>query len=298
MKVSRVVAGMASVWMPLVALPLFPPCHYAEEMLFAKYPLFMVRHLPSVYLADIAFCFVACIALLALVCDILRRRWRRIVARIALFAAGLAIMVAIGFLVYGYMRQLRPMLEVHVEDIDVANIAGEKFKGDEFDAIIRKIYMRKRSCVECVAFVIDKDIGGLDFARNFLDECSVAGMVHCAFRTEDGDLRFDYNECLEQCYMMNSRKEKSRIAAVYIGNGGSFAYEADFQRAGCGGEEEELEKALFTDCEDDVFGEGKAAEYAAGKVLIASNDAPVSVVVACVRRLLEAGYKKVFINRM
>ena len=59
----------------------------------------------------------------------------------------------------------------------------------------------------------------------------------------------------------------------------------------------ELERPLFTDGEADVFGDGKADEYAAVTVVIASNDAPVSVALTCVKRLFKAGYKKVFINR-
>ena len=91
--------------------------------------------------------------------------------------------------------------------------------------------------------------------------------------------------------------ENPRIAAVCIGSDGRLGYDANFQRAGCDGEEEELERPLFTDGEADVFGDGKADEFAAVTVVIASNDAPVSVAVACVRRLFKAGYKKVFINR-
>ena len=84
---------------------------------------------------------------------------------------------------------------------------------------------------------------------------------------------------------------------LLIGSGGRLAYDANFQRAGYDGDEAELESPLFTDSEDDVFGDGNADEYAAVAVVIASNDAPVSVAVACVRRLFEAGYKKVFVNR-
>ncbi len=281
------------MWMPLGALPLLVPCVYAEDMLFAKYPLFVVRHLPGMDFGLMAFYLIAVIALAALVCDLLRRRWWRSVARIVLFAVGFAIMLLIGFHADGGMRQLRPTLEAHVADTDVARISGEEFSGDGFYAILRKIGERKR--IESVAFVIDKDIGCGDFTDNFLNRCSAAGVWHCAFRTEDGDLCFDYES--PHHYYMHSRVEKPRIAAVCIGSGGRLAYDANFQLAECDGEGEELEKPLFTDGEADVFGDGKAEEYATAMVVIASNDASVSVAIACVRRLSEAGYKKVFINR-
>ena len=290
---ARGVAVAASVWMPLVALPLLVPCFYAEDMLFAKYPLFVVRYSLGMGFVAMAFYLIAFIALAALVCDWLRRRWWRSVARIALFAAGLVIMFVISFHADGDMEKLLPTLEVQVADTDVARISGEEFSGDGFYAILRKIGERKR--VESVAFVIAKDIGCGDFADNFLNRCSAAGVWHCAFRTEDGDLCFDYES--PHHYYMHSRMEKPRIAAVCIGSGGRLAYDANFQLVECGGEEEDLEKPLFTDGEAEVFGDGKAEEYAAVTVVIASNDAPVSVAVACVRRLFEAGYKKVFINR-
>ena len=293
MKFARAVVGAASVWMPLVALPLLVPCIYVEDMLFAKYPLFMVRYSPDMGLAAMAFYLIAFISLAALVRDFLRRKWWRSIARIALFVAGLAIMFVIGFHVDGDMRRMPPPLEVHAVGADVARISGDEFSGDEFYAILRKIV--KRTGIESVDFVIDKDIGCCDFTDNFLNKCSAAGLWHCAFRIEDGDFCFDYES--PQHYYMHCRMDKPRIAAVCIGSGGLLAYEANFQRAGCDGEEAELERPLFTDCEADVFGDGKAEEYAAVTVVIASNDALVSVAIACVKRLLEAGYKKVFINR-
>jgi hypothetical protein len=288
-----VVAVAASVWMPLVALPLLVPFLYVEDMLFAKYPFLMVRCSIGLDGVAIAYYFIAFIALAALVCDLFHRRWRRIVTRIALFAVGLAIMFVIGFHVDGDMRQLLPTIEVHVADADVARISGKNFSGDEFYAILRKI--GKRTGIESVVFIIDKDIGCCDFTDNFLNRCSAAGVWHCAFRTEDGDLCFDYESPYH--YYMHCQMENARIAAVRIGSDGCLTYDANFQRAECASEKAELESPLFTDNEDDVFGDGKADEYAAVTVVIASNDSPVSVAVACVRRLFEAGYKKVFINR-
>ncbi|MBR3958089.1 MAG: hypothetical protein IKJ89_09595 [Kiritimatiellae bacterium] len=202
-------------------------------------------------------------------------------------------MFVIGFHVDGDMRQLLPMIEVHVADTDVAKISGKDFSGDGLSAILRKIV--KRTGIRSVVFIIDKDIGCCAFTDNFLNRCSAVGVWHCAFRTVDGDLCFDY-ESPHHCYM-HCRMENARIAAVRIGSDGCLAYDANFQRAECDGEEDELESPLFTDSEDDVFGGGKAGEYAAATVVIASNDAPVSVAVACLRRLFEAGYKKVFISR-
>ena len=183
---------------------------------------------------------------------------------------------------------------VHVVDADVARISEEDFPGCGLNAIIRR--MSKRRHIERVSFVIDKDIGCCDFTDNFLSPCGEAGVWSCAFQTENGDVCFDYG-WLYLFYFMQSRMEKPRIAAVCIGSNGCLAYDANFQRAGCGGEEYELEQPLFTDGEDDVFGDGKAGEYAAAIVAIASNDAPVSFAIACVRRLYVAGYKKVFIIR-
>ena len=293
MMFARAVAGAASVWMPLVALPLLVPCLYAEDMLFAKYPLFMVRYSIGMSLGAMAFYLITFIALVALVCDFLRRRWWRIVARILMFSVGFALISVIGFHVDGDMRRMPAPLEVHTVDADVARISGDEFSGDEFYAILRKI--GERTGVDSVVFVIDKDIGCCDFTDNFLNRCSAAGMWHCAFRTEDGDLCFDYESPYH--YYMHCRMERTRIAAVCIGSGGRLAYEANFRRSECDGEEEELERPLFTDGEADVFGDGKADEYAAVTVVIASNDAPVSVALTCVKRLFKAGYKKVFINR-
>ena len=289
---ARVIAIAASVWMPLVALPLLVPCLYAEDMLLAKYPLW-VRYSIGLDWAAMVYYFIAFIALAALVCDLFHKRWWRVVARIALFVTGWAIMFVIGFHVDGYMRQLRPPIKVHVADADVARISGKDFSGDGFYSILRKI--SRRTGIESVVFIIDKDIGCCAFTDNFLNRCSAVGVWHCAFRTEYGDLCFDYES--PHHYYMHCRKENARIAAVCIGSDGCLAYDANFQRAGYDGDEAELESPLFTDSEDDVFGEGKADEFAAVTVVIASNDAPVSVAVACVRRLFKAGYKKVFINR-
>ena len=287
---ARCVAVVTSIWMPLVALPLLVLGVDIENALFARYPIFMARYSLGGHWVSMGFWLIAFVALASLVCDVARSRWRRAVRRVALFVAGFAAMLFVGFHVDGDTRRSSPTLEVHVVDSDVAQIEGEGFRGDELYAILRRV--NSRCCVE-LAFVVDKDIVCCDFADNFLNKASAAGVWKCAFRTEDGDLSFVYAD--KEHYLEHNPMPGRRIAAVRVGEGGCFTYEANFQRAEVQ-EEDELERPLFADGEEDVFGDGKARECAAAVVVVASNDAPISVAVACVRRLLNAGYKIVFVN--
>ena len=296
---ARCIAVVTSVWMPLVALPLLMLGVDVENALFAKCPIFMVRYSLGGHWVSLGFWLIAFVALASLVCDVARSRWWRAVGRVALFVAGWAAMLFVGFHVDGGARRLRPTLEVHVIDSDVARIEGEEFRGDELYAILRRV---NRRCRVGIAFVVEKDIGCCDFTENFLNKASAAGVWQCAFRTEDGDLNFVYEEV--EHYFMHSPMSGRRIAAVCIGEGGRFTYEANIQRMAeyleetPGDGKDASDFAFFKDGEEDVFGDGKAEECAAAIVVVASNDAPISAAVACVRRFIEAGYKMVFINRL
>ena len=287
----------ASVWMPPVALVGIVLAIFVEDVLWSKYPALLVRYMlacewiVSKHLGFILI-LVSAISAVLFFCDLARKKWRRALARVGLFAVGFATMWWIGdCYIHNFRGHQVSAIEICVAGKDTAKIGEKSFSPDELFKILRLVHLKTRA--DSVAFVIGEDIGFQDFWSCFLNRCSVVGIWHLAFRTADGEWPFLYTDGIHVDYMCDPK-----IAAVRIGEGGVLSFEDDFHLDVV--EEEENSAAnqggfnLFNDSESAVFGDGVSARYVAAAVVVNSN-CRISLVAACVRRLNEAGFRTVYL---
>ena len=296
----------ASVWMPPVALIGVALAMFVEDVLWFKYPALLVRHVLDFEwcwsYALVLFVLASAISVVLFLCDLLRRKWWRGLARAGLFAVGFALMCWIGNGLSDYARRnLVPTIEIRIAGKDIAMINEKCFAPASLSKILRQIYMKSGDA--SVAFVIGEDIGFQDFWSNFLNQCSTAGVWRLAFRTADGEWSFLYTDGAHMgCMRHMDYMHEPKIAAVRIGEGGSLSFEDNYRMM-------DIEKSedggwlqghhnIFNDSESAVFGDGVSARYDAAAVVIDSDcaeDCRVSLVADCVRRLNEAGFSGVFL---
>lgn len=88
---------VASVWMPPVTLVGIVLAIFVEDVLWSKYPALLVRYMlacewiVSKHLGFILI-LVSAISAVLFFCDLARKKWRRALARVGLFAVGFATM--------------------------------------------------------------------------------------------------------------------------------------------------------------------------------------------------------------
>ena len=232
-KVFRILRRVvASVWMPPVALVGIVLAIFVEDVLWSKYPALLVRYIfdfewfPSYTLVLLV--LISAISAVLFFCDLARKKWRRALARVGLFAVGFATMWWIGDC---YIRNFRghqvSAIEICVAGKDTAKIGEKSFSPDELFKILRLVHLKTRA--DSVAFVIGEDIGFQDFRINFLKRCSAASIWHLAFRTTDGEWPFFY---MDTSSCVCSRMDL-KIAAVRIREGGVLSFEDNY-RDDCG----------------------------------------------------------------
>ena len=290
--------AVASVWMPPVALVGIVLAIFVEDVLWSKYPALLVRYIfdfewfPSYTLVLLV--LISAISAVLFFCDLARKKWRRALARVGLFAVGFATMWWIGDC---YIRNFRghqvSAIEICVAGKDTAKIGEKSFSPDELFKILRLVHLKTRA--DSVAFVIGEDIGFQDFRINFLKRCSAASIWHLAFRTTDGEWPFFY---MDTSSCVCSRMDL-KIAAVRIREGGVLSFEDNY-RDDCGLDDVDgngVACNLFDDSESSVFGDGVSARYDAAAVVVDSGctDCRLSFFAACVRRLNEAGFRTVYL---
>ncbi len=287
--------AVASVWMPPVALVGIVLAIFVEDVLWSKYPALLVRYIfdfewfPSYTLVLLV--LISAISAVLFFCDLARKKWRRALARVGLFAVGFATMWWIGdCYIHNFRGHQVSAIEICVAGKDTATIGEKDFSSDELFKILLLIHLKTRA--DSVAFVIGEDIGVQDFWINFLKRCSAVGIWHLAFRTADGEWPFFY---MDTSSCVCSRRYL-KIAAVRIGEGGVLSFEDNY-RDDCGlddVDENGVACNLFDDSESSVFGDGVSARYDAAAVVVNSN-CRISLVAACVRRLNEAGFSTVYL---
>ena len=218
---------VASVWMPPVALVGIVLAIFVEDVLWSKYPALLVRcmlaceWIVSKHLGFILI-LVSAISAVLFFCDLARKKWRRALARVGLFAVGFATMWWIGdCYIHNFRGHQVSAIEICVAGKDTAKIGEKSFSPDELFKILRLVRLKTRA--DSVAFVIGEDIGFQDFWSCFLNRCSVVGIWHLAFRTADGEWPFLYTDGIHVDYMCDPK-----IAAVRIGEGGVLSFEDDF----------------------------------------------------------------------
>ena len=283
--------------MPPVALVGIVLAIFVEDVLWSKYPALLVRYIfdfewfPSYTLVLLV--LISAISAVLFFCD-LRKKWRRALARVGLFAVGFATMWWIGdCYIHNFRGHQVPTIEICVAGKDTAKIGEENFSPNELFEILRTI--DKRRLTNSIAFVIGEDIGFKDFWSNYLNQCSKAGILYLAFRMGDGNWRFYHIDPWD--LLGRHRQNDLKIAAVRIGEGGALSFEDDYQ---CYVEEYEdgttnLEQInRFNDSESAIFGGGMSERYGAAAVVVNSN-CRISLVAACVKRLNEAGFHYVFV---
>ena len=290
---------VASVWMPPVALVGIVLAIFVEDVLWSKYPALLVRcmlaceWIVSKHLGFILI-LVSAISAVLFFCDLARKKWRRALARVGLFAVGFATMWWIGdCYIHNFRGHQVSAIEICVAGKDTAKIGEKSFSPDELFKILRLVHLKTRA--DSVAFVIGEDIGFQDFRSNYLNQCSMAGVWRLAFRTADGSSSFYHIDSLD--LLGRHRESDLKISAVRIGEEGALSFEDDYRCV-----EEECEDGvtnqgqhnLFNDSESAVFGDGVSAQYDAAAVVVNSN-CRISLVADCVRRLNEAGFRYVFV---
>ena len=290
--------AVASVWMPPVALVGIVLAIFVEDVLWSKYPALLVRYIfdfewfPSYTLVLLV--LISAISAVLFFCDLARKKWRRALARVGLFAVGFATMWWIGDC---YIRNFRghqvSAIEICVAGKDTAKIGEKSFSPDELFKILRLVHLKTRA--DSAVFVIGEDIGVQDFRINFLKRCSAASIWHLAFRTTDGEWPFFY---MDTSSCVCSRMDL-KIAAVRIREGGVLSFEDNY-RDDCGLDDVDgngVACNLFDDSESSVFGDGVSARYDAAAVVVDSGctDCRLSFFAACVRRLNEAGFRTVYL---
>ena len=184
---------VASVWMPPVALVGIVLAVFVEDVLWSKYPALLARYildfewLPSYTLVLLV--LISAISAVLFFCDLARKKWRRALARVGLFAVGFAAMWWIGdCYIHNFRGHQVPTIEICVAGKDTAMIGEKDFSPDGLFKILRVINMK--ASVHSAVFVIGEDIGVQDFWINFLKRCSAASIWHLAFRTTDGEWPF------------------------------------------------------------------------------------------------------------
>jgi hypothetical protein len=290
---------VASVWMPPVALVGIVLAIFVEDVLWSKYPALLVRcmlaceWIVSKHLGFILI-LVSAISAVLFFCDLARKKWRRALARVGLFAVGFATMWWIGdCYIHNFRGHQVPTIEICVAGKDTATIGEKDFSPDELFEILRTI--DKRRLTNSIAFVIGEDIGFKDFRSNYLNQCSKAGILYLAFRMGDGNWRFYHIDPWD--LLGRHRQNDLKIAAVRIGEGGALSFEDDYR---CYVEEYEDgttnlgQQNLFNDSESAIFGDGMSERYGAAAVVV-NSDCRISLVAACVKRLNEAGFHYVFV---
>ncbi len=290
---------VASVWMPPVALVGIVLAIFVEDVLWSKYPALLVRYMLAcewIVSKHLGFILILISAISAVLffCDLARKKWRRALARVGLFAVGFATMWWIGdCYIHNFRGHQVSAIEICVAGKDAAKIGEKSFSPDELFKILRLVLLKTRA--DSVAFVIGEDIGFQDFWRNYLNQCSMAGVWRLAFRTADGSSSFYHIDPLD---LLGCHRESDlKISAVRIGEEGALSFEDDYRCV-----EEECEDGvtnqgqhnLFNDSESAVFGDGVSARYDAAAVVVNSN-CRISLVADCVRRLNEAGFRYVFV---
>lgn len=289
----------ASVWMPPVALVGIVLAIFVEDVLWSKYPALLVRYMLAcewIVSKHLGFILILISAISAVLffCDLARKKWRRALARVGLFAVGFATMWWIGdCYIHNFRGHQVSAIEICVAGKDTAKIGEKSFSPDELFKILRLVHLKTRA--DSVAFVIGEDIGFQAFRRNYLNQCSMAGVWRLAFRTADGSSSFYHIDPLD--LLGRHRESDLKISAVRIGEEGALSFEDDYRCV-----EEECEDGvtnqgqhnLFNDSESAVFGDGVSAQYDAAAVVVNSN-CRISLVAACVKRLNEAGFRYVFV---
>ena len=287
---------VASVWMPPVALVGIVLANLLDDVLRFKYLMLLVRYTPDCawfeWCCVAFFVLVSAISIVLFFCDLVRRKWRRGLARIGLLAVGFVMMCLMGDRLGDYSRQnLVSTIEICVAGKDTAKIGEEGFSPNGLCEILRAIQKRSNS----VAFVIGEDIGFKDFWSNYLNQCSEAGILYLAFKAADGSWPFYHIDPWD--LLGRHRQSDLKIAAVRIGEGGALSFEDDYR---CYVEEYEDgttnlgQQNLFNDSESAIFGGGMSERYGAAAVAVNSN-CRISLVAACVKRLNEAGFHYVFV---
>lgn len=290
---------VASVWMPPVALVGIVLAIFVEDVLWSKYPALLVRcmlaceWIVSKHLGFILI-LVSAISAVLFFCDLARKKWRRALARVGLFAVGFATMWWIGdCYIHNFRGHQVSAIEICVAGKDTAKIGEKSFSPDELFKILRLVHLKTRA--DSAVFVIGEDIGVQDFRINFLKWCNAASIWHLAFRTTDGEWPFFY---MDTSSCVCSRMEL-KIAAVRIREGGVLSFEDNY-RDDCGLDDVDgngVACNLFDDSESSVFGDGVSARYDAAAVVVDSGctDCRLSFFAACVRRLNEAGFRTVYL---
>ena len=289
---------VASVWMPPVALVGIVLAVFVEDVLWSKCPALLARYildfewLPSYTLVLLV--LISAISAVLFFCDLARKKWRRALARVGLFAVGFATMWWIGdCYIHNFRGHQVPTIEICVAGKDTAMIGEKDFSPDGLSKILRVINMKAR--VHSAVFGIGEDIGVQDFWSNYLNQCSEAGILYLAFKAVDGNWRFYHIDPWD--LLGRHRQNDLKIAAVRIGEGGALSFEDDYR---CYVEEYEDgttklgQQNLFNDSESAIFGDGMSERYGAAAVVVNSN-CRISLVAACVKRLNEAGFHYVFV---
>ena len=286
--------------MPPVALVGIVLAIFVEDVLWSKYPALLARYildfewLPSYTLVLLV--LISAISAVLFFCDLARKKWRRALARVGLFAVGFATMWWIGdCYIHNFRGHQVSAIEICVAGKDTAKIGEKSFSPDELFKILRLVHLKTRA--DSVAFVIGEDIGFQDFWSCFLNRCSVVGIWHLAFRTSDGEWPFFYMDT-SSCVCSRIRMDL-KIAAVRIREGGVLSFEDNY-RDDCGLDDVDgngVACNLFDDSESSVFGDGVSARYDAAAVVVDSGctDCRLSFFAACVRRLNEAGFRTVYL---
>ena len=137
-KVFRILRRVvASVWMPPVALVGIVIANLLDDVLRFKYLMLLVRYTPDCawfeWCCVAFFVLVSAISIVLFFCDLARRKWRRGLARIGLFAVGFVMMCLMGDRLGDYSRQnLVPTIEICVAGKDTAKIGGRTFRPTSF----------------------------------------------------------------------------------------------------------------------------------------------------------------------
>ena len=287
------------MWTPPVALVGIVLALFVEDVLWSKYPALLARcmlaceWIVSKHLGFILI-LVSAISAVLFFCDLARKKWRRALARVGLFAVGFAAMWWIGdCYIHNFRGHQVPTIEICVAGKDTAMIGEKDFSPDGLFKILRVINMKAR--VHSAVFVIGEDIGVQDFWSNYLNQCSEAGILYLAFKAADGSWPFYHIDPWD--LLGRHRQSDLKIAAVRIGEGGALSFEDDYR---CYVEEYEDgttnlgQQNLFNDSESAIFGGGMSERYGAAAVVVNSN-CRISLVAACVKRLNEAGFHYVFV---
>ena len=180
--------------MPPVALVGIVLAIFVEDVLWSKYPALLVRcmlaceWIVSKHLGFILI-LVSAISAVLFFCDLARKKWRRALARVGLFAVGFATMWWIGVCyIHNFRGHQVSAIEICVAGKDTAKIGEKSFSPDELFKILRLVHLKTRA--DSADFVIGEDIGVQDFRINFLKWCNAASIWHFAFRTTDGEWPF------------------------------------------------------------------------------------------------------------